>query len=240
MNSHECRQGKRCKSRRRDDDGELHGAALETADSLCRLCEEEAFAAIRALPRDFALLADTSTNPTGTRSRTPAVRRTPGRSAPINLDAYELMAKIDDELLRWALRLDTDFDDAPRDPQQRVARCVAVLSTRLGTLVDQPTHIFDALLPHPDGGDYLGRESLNGVDAVLRLATYHRTAQGILGLTETSVSYLNTETCHLCGTRSLYAHLDEDPGDDCRIACRTCHHTWSQDEFTRLNNPEAA
>lgn len=232
---HECRRGGKCQNRYRDTEGHMHGAAIEDAGKLCRNCEEHAFNAIRKLADDYQALAQASTNPTGTRTNEPRVKRTPGHAVPINLNAYELMARIDDELLRWALRLDRDLDDFPTNPQKRVNRCLTSLSVRLGTLIDQPTHLFDALLPHYEGGDYLGREALDGVGAVIRLANYHRHAQQILGLTETTISYLTVETCHVCGQRKLIAQHEQE-----LISCRNCGNVWDQDEFTRLNNPLAA
>jgi ribosomal protein S27E len=231
---HECRRGGKCKNRYRDTEGHMHGAEIEDAGKLCRTCEEQAFSAIRKLGEDYEALAQVSANPTGTRAKGPHVKHTPGRAAPINLNAYELMARIDDELLRWAIRLDRELDNLPANPQKRVNRCLTSLSVRLGTLIDQPTHIFDALLPYHEGGDYLGREALDGVDAVIRLADYHRRAQRILGRTE-AISYLTVEICHVCGQRRLIAQHDQN-----LISCRNCGHTWDEETFARLNNPLAA
>ncbi|SNY84207.1 hypothetical protein SAMN04244553_3608 [Nocardia amikacinitolerans] len=236
MEDHQCQQGRRCQGRTRTPNGQWHAAGVERPRTLCHPCEEACFAAIRSLPDDFRLLSEASTNPTGIRRRAPKVRRTPGRSIPINVEAHALMSAIDDETFRWALRLDPDINDnLPRDAQRRVERCVTALSTRLGTLIDQPVHVFSALLPHPDGGDHLGREALDGVDAVLRLDGYHRRTRSILGLTEASKSYLNGETCHVCAARTLFVHIHEH-----RIHCRSCQNTWEQDDFARLNNPLAA
>ena len=226
---HECRQHRRCRARTRTADDQWHGAGVEKPDSLCRPCENHAFAAIRQLGDDYNHLLAARTEP---RSRVsgPKVSGTGERSIPIPLAVDALMEAIDNELLRWTVRI-THGDPLPAHAQERVHRCVAVLGASLGTLVDKPVTVVPALLPHPQGGDYVGREALDGVDAVLRLAGFHERTIKLLGLQEPAEEYL-PESCHVCGLHLVFASLAES-----LVRCRGCRNCWDQDEFMRLNNP---
>ncbi|MFG1794163.1 hypothetical protein [Nocardia sp. NPDC049149] len=147
---------------------------------------------------------------------------------PVAVDA--LMEAIDNETLRWTLRI-TRGDPLPSAPIERVRRCVVILGANLGTLIDRPMEVVPALIPHPQGGDYLGKEALDGVDAVLRLAGFHDQAINLLGLQEPSEEWL-PESCHVCGRQLVFASLSEST-----VRCRSCRNVWGQDEFMRLNNP---
>lgn len=234
---HKCRQGRRCKARIRDDEGQWHGAGVDDAGKLCRPCEQHAFGAIGQLWDDFRALEKAVHEPRG-RIDGPKVRKTADRKIPIPLDIDTLMTSIDDETLRWAIRV-TRGDPLPATPRERVRRCVAILRANTGTLVDLPTQKVPAWMPYADGGDYDGLLELDGVDAVLRLAKLHHRAQGALGLVETT-TWL-AESCHVCGLRTLTISLyDATDVDNSLVSCRTCQNVWSQAEFTRLNNPLAA
>lgn len=233
---HECRNGRRCKSRTRDDEGEWHGAGVEDAGKLCQPCEGSAFDAIRALGHDYLALQDAILEPRG-RIDGPKVMGSSERKIPIPLDVDTLMSEIDDEALRWTVRI-TRGDALPGTPHERVSRCVSILSANLGTLIDLPAQTVTAWFPHPDGGDWDGRLVLDGVDAVLRLAKLHHRAQSVLGLVETT-TWL-AESCHVCGLRTLTIASDGDQPDDSLVSCRSCKNVWSQAQFARLNNPLVA
>lgn len=229
---HQCRQGRRCKARVRDAEGVFHGAGVERPDSLCRSCEGAAFDAIRCLADDYGQLCGARTEE---RSPTQGPKVSGGGQAPIPipLGVDALMCAIDDETLRWAVRL-TQGDPVPAHAGMRVQRCVAILAANLGTLVDTPLRTLPALLPHPDGGDYAGLEQMDGVDAVLRLASFHYRAEKVLGLESPKTNWLR-ESCHMCGRATLASDLGS-----ATITCKSCHNVWDQDEFARLNNPLVA
>lgn len=226
---HLCRQGRHCKARVRTDEGEWHGAGVERPDSLCRPCEDSAFKAIRQLGDDYRLLGAARTL---TRSKVsgPKVSGSSERSIPIPLPVDTLMADIDLEVTRWALRIGRG-EPLESSPAEQVLECLAILCSRLGTLVDLPLQAVTAYFPYADGGDWDGRLELDGVDAVLRLARFHDRTIQVLGLQEPSEEWLR-ESCHVCGSQSVFSSLSET-----LIRCRTCRNVWDQDEFMRLNNP---
>ncbi|MBF6350341.1 hypothetical protein IU448_15140 [Nocardia flavorosea] len=216
--AHECRQGRHCKNRTRTAEGQWHGAGVERAGTLCRSCEEHAFADIRQLADDYADLAQARTEPTRIGGG-PKVSRSAELPVPIALIVDTLMTEIDEEAARWARRLPGDGSD------------LAVISSHLGTLTDLPAQTVTVWIPHPDGGDDIGDIVLDGVDAVLRLAALHRRAEKLLGHDAVKDSRL-TEACHVCGMCTLTVSLQTN-----LITCRMCKNVWHQDEFTRLNNP---
>lgn len=220
---HQCRQGKKCKARIRSSEGEFHGAGVERPSTLCCACEAVAFEAIRQLRHDYnALFAARSEE----RSRVsgPKVTGSSERPIPIPLGVDTLMSLIDEETLRWAVRI-TRGDPIPE------TGCITLLCANLGTLIDLPPHPVTVWIPHPDGGDNVGQIVLDGVDAVLRLAELHHRAQKVLGLEEPKMNWLR-ESCHVCGLASLASDLST-----ATITCKTCRNVWDQDEFARLNNP---
>ncbi|MFI7191455.1 hypothetical protein ACIBQ0_17110 [Nocardia nova] len=228
---HECRQGHRCKSRTRDADARWHGAGVERQNTLCRSCENHAFAAIGELANDYWELIPARLEERR-RAGAPKVSGSSELPIPIQLPIDTLMTDIDNETLRWTLRI-TKGDPLPARAEDRVARCVAILGANLGTLVDLPRQVVSAWFPYADGGDYGGRDEFDGVDAVLRLARLHDRAISALGLEETRFEWLR-EPCHVCGHQTVTASLEEP-----LVKCRNCHNVWDQDEFARLNNPLA-
>lgn len=227
---HECRQGRHCRARLRDAEEKWHGAAVEEAGRLCRSCEQYMFEAIGHLWDDYRALEIAVHEPRG-RIDGPKIRKTADRKVLIPLDVDSAMFAIDDETLRWTLRI-TRGDPLPKASRDRVERCVAILSANTGTLVDLPLQRVAALMPHPEGGDYDGLLELDGVDAVLRLARLHDRSRTILGLTDRKVEPLREDYCHVCGLAALTIEIDTGI-----IKCRECRNCWSQEEFARLNNP---
>lgn len=223
---HECRQGRKCKSRIRDDEGGFHGAGVERPGSLCRLCESSAFEAIRQLATDYDLLVAAARNGQSTQAG-PKVSGSRERPIPIPVGIDALVTDIDNETTRWALRI-ARGETLPRATGESIRCCVSILSSALGTLIDLPAQAVTAWIPLPDGGDYQSRLVLDGVDAVLRLAKLHHRAQSMLGLVETT-TWL-PDICHVCGLRTLTMDVDKS-----LISCRGCRNVWDQDEFTRLN-----
>jgi len=229
---HECRQGRRCKARTRTTEGHWHGAGVDRPGTLCRSCEDSAFKAIRSLADDYCALAGERTAQHST-AGAPKVSGSSERPIPISLTVDTLMTDIDDETMRWTVRI-TKGDPLPAHQRDRVRRCVAVLSANLGTLVDMPAHRATVWFPHPDGGDWAGLDVFDGVDAVLRLARLHERAVSVLGLEDRQYEWL-AEPCHVCGHKTVAASLEEP-----LVKCRNCHNVWDQDEFARLNNPLVA
>ena len=217
---HECRQGRRCKSRTRDAEGKWHGQGVERPGKLCRSCEAHAFDAIRHLQDDYSALAAARTEQRSHVSG-PFVTGTAELPIPIPLGIDTLMTEMIDETNRWAQRLPGDRNDFTE------------LCSYLGTLVDLPPQKVVIWVPHPDGGDSIGEAVMDGVDAVLRLARLHDRAVNALGLTD-ATPWL-AESCHVCGLRALTANMQ-----DATIRCRSCRNCWDQDEFARLNNPLVA
>lgn len=229
---HECRQRGGCKARFREPGGEFYGAGVERPNSLCRPCEEAAFAAIRSLRGDYLMLTIARTRIRSAVSG-PKVSGSSERSIPIPLPVDTLMTAIDNEATRWALRI-TRGD--PLDPHsaRQVLECLKIVCANLGTLVDFPEQVVTAYFPYPFGGDWDGRLELDGVDAVLRLADFHHRAEKVLGLEQPKTNWLR-ETCHVCGLASLVSDMSM-----ATITCKACRNVWDQDEFARLNNPLVA
>ncbi|MFC9432722.1 hypothetical protein [Nocardia sp. NPDC057030] len=220
---HQCRQGRRCKARVRDDDGEFHGKGVEGPGTLCRPCETDAFEAIRCLRADYEALRIARTEVRSHISG-PKVSKSSERSIPIVLPVDTLMSDISLETLRWAVRI-TRGNPIPDDD------CFAVLCANLGTLIDLPAQQVTVWVPLADGGDDTARAVHDGVDAVLRLAALHQRARKLLGLDEPRIQWLR-ESCHVCGYCTLTSSIA-----DATITCKTCQNCWDQDEFARLNNP---
>jgi hypothetical protein len=214
---HECERGRRCSARARDvDTGEWVGAGVERSGTLCRACENELFADIRALPGDIPALEAALTVRTRTGSG-PKISRTAELPVPLNLAADALLTEIHEEAARWARRLPGEGDD------------LAVICRNLGTLADLAPRRFIIWYPHPDGGDDTREVVYDGVDAILRLSELHRRADRMLGNDTPKTSRL-TDPCHVCGRTMLLANLSTD-----LIRCLSCNNCWSQDEFARLN-----
>lgn len=234
---HECRQHRRCKARVPDDAGEFHGAGVERPNTLCRACEESAFADIRQLSDDYTLLFVARTLPRATVSG-PKVSGSGERPIPIPLAVDTLMTDIDNETTRWALRI-TRGEPLTYHPNNQPIECLKVLCANLGTLVDMPMQVVAAYFPYPDGGDWDGKAELDGVDAVLRLARLHHRAMNVLGLDEPKEKWMR-EFCHVCGLKTLSMKANRNDPTLATIHCRNCRNVWDQDEFDRLNNPLVA
>lgn len=218
---HECRQRRRCKARVRDDGGEFHGAGVERPDTLCRSCEESAFADIRELGQDYQLLSvariESRSHASG-----PKVSGSSERPILISIAADTLMTAINEESARWARRLPGEGDE------------LTVICSQLGTLVDLPPQEVTVWIPHPDGGDNTMRIILDGVDAVLRLAALHQRAMKVLDVGPERDEKLD-DPCHVCGWAAITASVKTE-----LVTCHRCHNVWHQTEFARLNNPLAA
>ncbi|ATL65116.1 hypothetical protein [Nocardia terpenica] len=224
--THRCRQRHRCVARVRDDDGRWLGGGVDRAGTLCRGCEDAAFAAIRQLYDDWCLLEVAKLAPPP-RDQAPKVTRSGLYTVPIRLDIDTLQSAIEDETLTWARTL-THGDPLPAARGECVRRCVAILSTHLGTLVDLPRRPRWRMTPCPDGGDDLVRIGLDGVDAVLQLADLHRYTCNALGLTETRIWL--PDPCHVCGVKALTSSHDQEI-----VTCQACRSVWGKEEFARLN-----
>jgi hypothetical protein len=107
-----------------------------------------------------------------------------------------------------------------------VKRCLAILGAHKGTLVDLPPHVYEDWTRE---GDDLMKVSLDGVDAVLRLAAFHRQAMAVLGLGETRIWL--PDPCPSCGRKSLSPSANQE-----RISCQGCHAVWDSQHFALLGN----
>lgn len=218
---HECRQGRRCKARIRDDAGEFHGAGVERPHSLCRPCEEHAFEAIRQLGNDCSLLT-AALHEGSAQGPGPKVSGSTERSIPIPLGIDTLLSDIDLEATRWAVRVTRG------DPIAHTSPLTAVLA-HLGTLVDLPLQVVAVWRSHPDGGDIDAQTAMDGVDAVLRLARLHQRAMTLLGLTETT-TFL-PDPCPHCARKALAVSRDQK-----LVTCKGCRIVWDSSRFALLSN----
>lgn len=218
---HQCRQGRRCKGRTRDDEGGFHGSGVERPNSLCRACEEYAFEAIRELATDYGLLVSARAEERSTVSG-PKVSGSSELPIPIQLGIDTLMTEMNDEAVRWARRL-------PGDDPYELHPCLTVICSNLGTLVDLPPSPHTIWVPHPDGGDGFAATVLDGVDGVLRLANLHRRAHTLLGIIETT-TYLH-DPCPHCARKALAVSKDQE-----RVTCKGCRIVWDSKHFALLSN----
>jgi len=216
---HLCRQGRKCKSRVKDTAGKFHGVGVESPDSLCHVCEEHAFEAIRELGNDLSMLV-TSVEDGRAAAAGPKVSFSAERPVPIDLGVDSLRGEIDNEVTRWAIRVTRG---------EELTNPHATLCANLGTLIDLPPQRVTVWIPHPDGGDDVGDEILDGVDAVLRLVKLHQRAQAMLGLTETT-TFL-PDPCPHCGRKALAVSKDQQ-----RVTCKGCRIVWDSDHFALLSN----
>lgn len=218
---HECRQRRRCKARTRTADDQWHGAGTERPNTLCKPCEQNAFTAIQELGSDYSLLqAASAQEPSHLPG--PKISGSSARMIPINLAADALATAIDEESARWARRLPGEGAE------------LTVICSSLGTLIDLPPQSVTLWAPHPDGGDDLRNDVMDGVDAVLALAQLHHRAVKVLGL-EPDQDQRSQEPCHLCGWRTITTSVRTE-----LVTCHHCHNVWHQDVFARLTNPLAA
>lgn len=218
---HQCRQARRCKARVRTDDGEFHGAGVERPNSLCRACEEHAFAAIRELSSDYGALATERAEERSTASG-PKVSGSSELPVPIALGIDSLMTEFSEESARWARRL-------PGEDPYEVGDCLAKICASLGTIVDMPPRQFTIWVPHPDGGDGFGTTVLDGVDGILRLANLHQRAMTLLGIAETT-TYLR-DPCPHCARKALAVSKDQS-----LVTCKGCRIVWDSPRFALLSN----
>ncbi|WP_159840189.1 hypothetical protein [Nocardia sp. CY41] len=218
---HECRQGRRCKARVRDSEGQFRGNGVERPDALCRPCEESAFEAIRCLDDDYGELAAARGEQNSTVSG-PKVSGSSELPVPISLAVDTLMTEISEEAARWARRL-------PGDDPYQVADCLTKICANLGTIVDMPPRQFTIWSPHPDGGDGMTTTVFDGVDGVLRLSRLHYRAQQVLGIVETT-TFL-PDPCPHCARKALAASKDQE-----RVTCKGCRIVWDKSHFALLSN----
>lgn len=218
---HQCRQARRCKARVRMDDGTLAGTGVERPDSLCRSCEESAFADIRELANDYRMLSAARTEQRSHASG-PKVSGSSERPILISIAADTIMTAINEESARWARRLPGHGDE------------LTVICSQLGTLVDLPPQQVTVWIAHPDGGDNTMRITLDGVDAVLRLSALHQRSMKVLDVGPERDEKLE-DPCHVCGWAAVTASVKTE-----LVTCHRCHNVWHQTEFARLNNPLAA
>lgn len=222
---HECRQGRRCKARIKNDEGAFHGTGVERPGTLCHPCEDNAFEAIWSLATDWDDLAEALTEPRVTADQGQNVTRTAERPLPLRADVDAVMTDIVSELVRWTRRVARD-EELPRGDGECVKRCVVILGARKGTLIDLPPRQFEDWTRQ---GDALVEVTLDGVDAVLRLARLHGRALAVLGQAQTRIWL--PDPCPACGRKSLSPSANQE-----RISCQGCHVVWDAKHFALLGN----
>lgn len=222
---HSCRRGKRCAARTRNKANEWVPAGTERPNTLCPPCEDIAFEAISNLQTDWGQLEGSITAKrvvdTG-----PKVLTSQSHPSPIRLDVDALQNDIETELIRWA-RILTRGDEFPGKSRDCIAATFTVVTSRLGTLVDMPVREIVVMESHPDGGDYLQRILMDGVDAILRLSQLHYRAEHVLQTRPVKIWL--TDPCPACGRKALNASKDQS-----RITCQGCRAVWDKDQFVRL------
>ena len=222
---HECRRAGKCAARVRGDDGTMHGHGVERAGTLCKPCEQHAFTAIAALADDWSALAKLMTAG-APRSSVPRYGGTGDRPIPIPLGVDALMNQIETETLRWA-RIVAPDATIPSPSRECVRRCVAILGSRTGTLVDLPAREIVEWVPHPDGGDDTTTTKRDGVDAVLYLARLHQRAEAVTGTAGTRIWL--PDPCPRCGRKALSPSKDQE-----RVSCQACRQVWAANQFVFL------
>lgn len=222
---HECRQGRKCKARVKNNDGTFRGAGVERPESLCRPCEDNAFEAIWQLGADWDELSIALTEPRTTADQGQYVSRSAGHPVPLRVDVDAVMVDIVMELVRW-VRVLTKGDPLPSDSGECVKRSVTILGAHKGTLIDLPPRDFSDWNRR---GDALTSVSLDGVDAVLRLAKLHARALAVLGQSQTRIWL--PDPCPACGRKSLSPSTNQE-----HISCQGCHAVWDAKHFALLGN----
>lgn len=225
MNEHQCRQGKRCAARTRNKTNEWQPAGTEQPNTLCPACETINFDAIRELNKDWNDLAASITTKRVTDTG-PKVITSQTHPIPIRLDVDALQNDIETELLRWA-RILTRGEEFPMKSRECVHATHNAITTRLGTLIDLPPREITTLEAHPDGGDYVQRVLVDGIDAILRLAHLHHRTEHVLQTRPIKIWL--TDPCPACGRKALAASKDQ-----ARITCQGCRAVWDKDQFARL------
>lgn len=224
---HECRQGRRCVGWTKGPDGEVHAAGVERPDTLCRPCEEASFADIRHLADDWVHL-DASLGAIQAGDAQGKVSSSRTYPVPIRLDVDALMNEIETELVRWARIVTRGDIEIPDRSYLTVRECALAVTSRLGTLVDLPPREIVTMEPLSDGGDYVQRVVVDGVDAVLRLARLHPRALAVLQVKEIRIWL--PDACYMCGKKALSSSVDQS-----LVTCQACKNVWSKDEFAKLN-----
>lgn len=222
---HYCRRGRRCKTRTRN--GTEYVAGMIEKPGLCSPCEQSGFDAIAQLDADWLRLDHALANVS--KGNAPKIGGTNEHPIPLRLDAEALSTAIVVEVVRWARVVTRGNEDLPDHTGRCVARCVTILRTGTGTLIDQPRRTYSDLTPLPDGGDEVVRIDLDGVDAVMRLHDLHKNARHTMGDIETRIWL--PDPCHVCGRKALSASKDQ-----ARITCQACRNVWSKEHFARLND----
>lgn len=224
--THDCRQGPHCAGRHRDQNNAMHPATTERPNTLCPACEEIHFDAIHHLADDWSQVEAQYCVPATPEQAVPVTASRPN-PIPIRLDVDALLNDIETELHRWARQLTGDGSHLRAWAGIRATH--TTITTRLGTLIDLPAREITVMEPHPDGGDYLQRTTMDGVDAVQRLAKLHRRAEHVLQTR--AVRIWMQDPCPACGLKSLAASKDQS-----RITCQGCRAVWDKDQFARLGN----
>ncbi|KQU30328.1 MULTISPECIES: hypothetical protein [unclassified Rhodococcus (in: high G+C Gram-positive bacteria)] len=224
---HECRQAGRCAARQRDQNNTMHPAGTERPNTLCPTCEEIQFDAIHHLADDWSQVEAQYCVP-ATAEQAVLVTASRPNPIPIRLDVDALLNDIETELHRWA-RILTRGDDFPMRSWPAVKATHAAITSRLGTLIDMPSREITIMEAHPDGGDYVQRTTMDGVDAVLRLSRLHMRAEHVLQTK--AVRIWMQDPCPACGRKALAASKDQS-----RITCQGCRAVWDKDQFARLGS----
>lgn len=232
--SHDCRQGNRCTMRTRDADGHLVPCGTERPNTLCVACEGEARTAITGLHVDWRELY-LVLPATASVSLDPRVSGSREQLIPIRTSVDACMGAIEEELLRWHNVL-TGGDEVPNASEDVVRVCLRSVLSRMPTLLRLGPRQVTVTDTTRAGDDVSVIAVLDGVDAVLRLAALHRTAQHLVGATH--VTRWLDHVCPTCRTRSL--KVTEGRDNVSTTTCARCRQVWSDDELDRWDTMRAA
>jgi hypothetical protein len=225
---HACRQGSWCVARTRDmhDPNIVVPQWTDRPNTLCRDCEVVSFDRMDCLLNDWEQL-DTSLTTARLADEGPRVGSSRHFPALIRLDVDALLNDIETETLRWA-RIITRGDPVPTNRHLCVKHCTEVIRRNRATLIELPLREVVVLESHPDGGEYVQRTHMDGVDGVLRLARLHTRAERVLDTPEVRVWI--PEPCPNCARKACTATEDRT-----RITCQVCRHTYDGTTFWRVS-----
>jgi hypothetical protein len=232
-NVHDCRQGPRCAMRTTTPDGTVTPCGTEHPNSLCPACEMRARTAAAGLHIDWRELWLSLPAHQSTALNAP-IGGTREAPIPIRTGVDACMTDIETELVRWC-RILTGGDNIPTGTEDTVRFCLSAVLSRMPTLIHLPPVQVVLWVPLELGGDDILTTTLDGVDAVLRLAALHHQAQHLVGATH--VTRWLDHQCPTCRTRTLKV---TDGGGESTTSCVRCHRTWADHELDRWDAMQPA
>ncbi len=233
---HDCRQGRRCTMRTTDADGQVIPCGTERPNSLCVACEMKARTAVAGLHVDWRELWLSLPAHQSVALDAP-ITGSRERPIPLRTSVEACMVDIETELLRWCRAL-TGGDDVPPSAEDSVRHCLAAVLSRMPALLALPPVQVTLWVGMDDGGDDITLTTMDGVDAVLRLAALHHRASHLVGATY--VTRWLDHVCPTCRTRSLKVRSATTAGEPDTTTCVRCHQVWEDSELDRWDAMQPA